>query len=82
VNHWPVLYLKGGKSKMAVRLITLKNGEKRYEAYFKLEGIRYQKRFQTRTEAKEWEVDEKRHIHGNQFLKIFGKLFKKGVCNF
>jgi len=20
--------------------------------------------------------------HGNQFLKIFGKLFKKGVCNF
>jgi len=21
-------------------------------------------------------------LHGNQFLKIFGKLFKKGVCNF
>ena len=47
---------------MAVRPITLKNGEKRYEAYFNLEGIRYQKRFATKAEAREWEIYEKRRL--------------------
>lgn len=46
---------------MAVRIIHLKNGEKKYEAYFQLEGKRYQKRFATRAEAREWTVLEKRH---------------------
>lgn len=47
---------------MPIRLLTLKNGGTRVEAYFNLNGVRYQKRFATRQEAREWEVDEKRRL--------------------
>ena len=47
---------------MAIRAIETKSGETRYEAYFNYNGRRYQRRFESRTEAREWEIDEKRRL--------------------